>query len=393
MAYNPNNQNGQAIMANSAPVVIASNQTPLGISGATNIYGIVGVSGSTAIYGVIGLSGQTSDGVVSSANSSTATLGSNGVFSGTSEEITNYSSISVYVFSNVSAATDGLSIQQSSDGTNWDINDAYSVPAGVGKTFGLQSTARFFRIVYTNGATAQSSFRLQTIYHKYEQRTSSVRPQDARTNDNDFTETISYLSSFNGTSWDRTRNVEAMSAQTNGAQVGLLAVGTGPGHSRLDNTQTITANGQSRTFNARGTEQLGITVTGTWVGTLTFEYTVDGSTWIVDTTGIDANTLYQTSGGTITNGSWFFDSSSVLQYRVRSTAWTSGTANITFIGSLGTAILYGSIIAPRPDRIGVAHTWKSANYTTTQTGAALWTPAGGKKINLTRTFIKINTNH
>ena len=375
MAYYPNNPNGQATMADSSPVVIASNQTPLSISGTPSITGIVGVSG------------QTADGFVSTANSSTATLGSNAVFSGTSEEITNYSSVSVYVFSNVSGATDGLSMQQSSDGTNWDIIDVYSVPAGVGKTFGLQCTARFFRVVYTNGSTAQSSFRLQTIFHKFEQRTSSVRPQDGRTNDNDFSETISYTSTYNGLSWDRTRSADAMTAQTNGLQVGLLAVGVGPGHSRLDNTQTITANSQSRTFNARGTEQLNISIAGTWVGTITFEYTIDGSTWIVDTTGIDANTLYQTSGSTTINGTWFFDSSSVIQYRVRSTAWTSGTAIITFVGSIGSVITYGPIINARPDRIGVAHVWKGANYTTTQTGAAIWTPASGKRVNLTRLVV------
>jgi len=110
------------------------------------------------------------------------------------------------VISNVASATDGLSIQQSSNGTNWDILDVYTVPAATGKTFGVQCTAKFFRVVYTNGGTIQASFRLQVIFHKYAQRTSSIRPQDARSNDNDFTETVAYLSGYNGTSWDRLRS-------------------------------------------------------------------------------------------------------------------------------------------------------------------------------------------
>lgn len=51
MAYNPNNPNGQATMANSAPVVIASNQTAIPISdngGIITVDGSVTVTQSTA---------------------------------------------------------------------------------------------------------------------------------------------------------------------------------------------------------------------------------------------------------------------------------------------------------------------------------------------------------
>lgn len=149
---------------------------------------------------------ESGGGTISTNNSSTATLGIGAAFTGTADEVTNYSSVTVNVISNVASATDGLSIQQSSDGANWDITDVYTVPAATGKTFGVQCTARYLRVVYTNGGTGQGSFRLQTILHRYEQRTSSVRPQDARSNDNDFNETISYLSGYNGTTWDRLRS-------------------------------------------------------------------------------------------------------------------------------------------------------------------------------------------
>lgn len=323
MAYNSNNPNGQATMANSSPVVIASNQSPLPITGSvavintlptTDVFGTGtlgalnaavtvtsnGISGCIinirgTLVGTVVLEGSTdgftnaqnisvlnlstglnqssgmtaagyyrginaaawtqlrirvsvytsgtstgtinlsqehnvftvvqqqasnlnmtatvstlpAEGVVSATNSSTATLGIGGVFTGTAVDITNYSSISVLVISNVASATDGLSIQQSSDGTNWDNLDVYTIPAATGKNFGVQCVGTQLRVVYTNGGTGQGSFRLQTILHKNMQRGSSVRPQDGRTNDNDFGEYLSYLMAYNSGSnaWDRLKAV------------------------------------------------------------------------------------------------------------------------------------------------------------------------------------------
>src|SRR3989304_6254497 len=58
--------------------------------------------------------------VVSTNNSSISTLGISGVFTGTWEDILNYAMVSVQVYSSHASATDGLSIQWSSNGTNID---------------------------------------------------------------------------------------------------------------------------------------------------------------------------------------------------------------------------------------------------------------------------------
>jgi hypothetical protein len=187
------------------------------------------------------------------------------------------------------------------------------------------------------------------------------------------------LAAYNGSTWDRLRTVEGVA---NNASTGIQAAGSGPGFSRVV-TGSITANGQSVTINAKGTEQLGVTLAGTWSGTVVVEYTIDDSTWVQDDTGIVASTLLQASGSFTANTTVFVDSSSVSQYRVRSTAWTSGTLNVTMIGSHGTAINYGSIINPRPDRIGAALVHKDVEYTSAQTGTAVWTPASGKKFVVT----------
>jgi hypothetical protein len=158
---------------------------------------------------VTSFSGSGTASAVSTANSTTATLTAASVFTGTSEDISAYASVTIAVFADQASATDGLQLQQSSNGSNWDIVDSYTIPASTGKTFGVQVTAKFFRVVYTNGGTNQGAFRLQTIYHAIMLNASSVRPQDARTNENDMQEVISYCAGYNGTTWDRLRATTA----------------------------------------------------------------------------------------------------------------------------------------------------------------------------------------
>lgn len=163
---------GQALMAASVPVVLASNQTALAV---------------------------TQPSVVSTANSSTATLAISGVFTGISENVQDYATIEINVFSDVASAALGLSIQQSSNGTNWDIIDTYTIPAATGKVFCIGPGARFFRIVYTNGATGQAAFRLQTVFHYNTVRASSHSLAETITNQNDAELVIAQLRGSDGT--------------------------------------------------------------------------------------------------------------------------------------------------------------------------------------------------
>ena len=124
-------------------------------------------------------------GNVSTANSTSTPLSGGATFTGTSEDITNYSAIFVNVFADVASGTDGLSVEQSSDGTNWDNTDSYTIPAGTGKNFSINPNSQFFRVVYTNGAGAQSSFRLQTVYKNQNAKPSSHRVEDEVIGDDD----------------------------------------------------------------------------------------------------------------------------------------------------------------------------------------------------------------
>jgi len=143
-----------------------------------------------------------------SANSTTSVLGNGGVFTGTSVDVSGYATINVSVFTDQASATNGLSMQQSSDGTNWDVTDTYTVAAqaaGGGKTYAVQVSAKYFRVVYTNGATPQTAFRLQTLLKIGMDPANSVRPQDAYSNENDVQQTEAFGMLYNGTTWDRAR--------------------------------------------------------------------------------------------------------------------------------------------------------------------------------------------
>lgn len=159
------------------------------------------------------------NGTVSTNNSSTATLLAAAVFTGTAEDALNYNEIRVSLIASHASATDGLSIQQSSDNSNWDFADTYTIAAATAKTFAVPRQARYVRVVYTNGGTNQSSFRLQTILNRVATMASSQRAADGYTNETDLEEMWAFNSLYNGTTWDRMRG-----DTTNGLDVDVTRV-------------------------------------------------------------------------------------------------------------------------------------------------------------------------
>jgi hypothetical protein len=53
-----------------------------------------------------------------------------------------------------------LYYEQSPDNVNWDISEAISIAAGIGQGIVREIIARYVRVRYVNGATAQTAFRL-----------------------------------------------------------------------------------------------------------------------------------------------------------------------------------------------------------------------------------------
>jgi len=91
---------------------------------------------------------------------------------------------------------------------------------------------------------------------------------------------------------------------------------------------TITAVSQNVALTVDGGGGFGVLITGiAWTGTIEIEGTVDGTTW----SAIRANPIGASAGpvtSTTANGTWSGICGGLQQIRVRSSAWSSGTANI-----------------------------------------------------------------
>lgn len=98
---------------------------------------------------------------ISTVNSSTANLASAATFTGTAEDMLGYASVQVN-FKADQAAT--IQVQQSTDSTNWDISDSYTVSANTGDSRAFKANARYVRVLVTNnGGSTTTVLRLQTI--------------------------------------------------------------------------------------------------------------------------------------------------------------------------------------------------------------------------------------
>lgn len=269
------------------------------------------------------------NGTISANNSSVATLNSGVVFTGTSDEVLNYNEIRVSVFSNVASATDGLSIQQSSDNSNWDITDNYTIPAGVGKTYSVPRQARYFRIVYTNGGTNQASFRLQTILNREGVGSSSQRPSDSYTNETDLEQVQAFGMVYDSTTglWNRAK--------------GDATGGTTIQH-RPDNTTTgsIVANGGTVTATVTpGMAGWTMGYYGTYAtgASLTMEASFDGGLTYASVRMLQGSSGvlgYVVTISAVSNSTSYFVAdipSGATHIRVRCSAWAAPTGTINIV--------------------------------------------------------------
>ena len=64
--------------------------------------------------------------VISSSNSSNSTLSSTSTFTGSSEDVSSYHTVSVMIETDVKSAEDGLTLEYSQNGTIWLISEKYT---------------------------------------------------------------------------------------------------------------------------------------------------------------------------------------------------------------------------------------------------------------------------
>jgi hypothetical protein len=111
--------------------------------------------------------GTFGDGIADSTNSTTANLGSSATYTGTWYDITEFAGISVTLSGTVAGATGTLKMEFSTDASavirsiQIPILDLTAEPPHT-----LARIAKWFRVVYVNDSTAQTTFNLTTLYHK-----------------------------------------------------------------------------------------------------------------------------------------------------------------------------------------------------------------------------------
>ncbi|MEM4430207.1 MAG: hypothetical protein QXM08_03525 [Thermofilaceae archaeon] len=89
--------------------------------------------------------------------STTTALAAGASWTSPTVDMLNHSKLYVTVFADQAGT---LYIEQSPDGTNWDVSESISVSAGAGVAVVREIAARYCRVRYVNGATAQTVFRL-----------------------------------------------------------------------------------------------------------------------------------------------------------------------------------------------------------------------------------------
>ena len=155
---------GQNTMANSAPVVIASDQSAIPVS--------------------INNFPASDEGFVSIVNSTTTPLAGGGTFTGTGEDVTLWTTISVSVFAdaNANGIFKGLSLEFSPDNLNWVATQLIPYSASIAINITIPALQNWFRVrfITNSGASgAQTIFRLQTVFksHALPAVTSQETPQ------------------------------------------------------------------------------------------------------------------------------------------------------------------------------------------------------------------------
>ena len=115
---------------------------------------------------------------VDANNSTTTPLLADATFTGTATEILHFAAITILIHTDVVSADNGLVIQFSPDGTDWHDGEAYTIPANSTKFFTPPVQGRYYRVVYTNGGSDQTTLHIHTVLKKSPVKWSSHNIQD-----------------------------------------------------------------------------------------------------------------------------------------------------------------------------------------------------------------------
>lgn len=121
------------------------------------------------------------DAEVDENNSTTTPLSGNADFTGTATDVRGYGGITVSIYADQDSDANGMRFEFSTDATNWDINEGggFDYEGSTGRQFQFNVQAQYFRVVFQNGSSSQSVFRLQTLLHKVPPAITTIHRADA----------------------------------------------------------------------------------------------------------------------------------------------------------------------------------------------------------------------
>ena len=96
--------------------------------------------------------------------------------------------------------------------------------------------------------------------------------------------------------------------------------------------QTLGALNATAAVTTEDADEISISVTGTWVGTITFQVSNDNETWF-DITLYKSDEVDKKSAtkSTTSNGLFYHPTGAFKQVRARMTSYTSGSASIKYV--------------------------------------------------------------
>jgi hypothetical protein len=124
------------------------------------------ISGTQPVSGTVTANSGTSGLTV--FTDSAVNLGSSATFTGTSRDAGATPAFNLFVVNAVADQVGTVRIEKSTDNTNWRRATAdVAVAANVGVELTVRVTARYHRVVYVNGASAQGQFSLTSAYQRH----------------------------------------------------------------------------------------------------------------------------------------------------------------------------------------------------------------------------------
>jgi hypothetical protein len=329
MSYNPSNPNGQATSANSAPVVLASDQSAVPISDNGSS---LTVDGSVTVSGTV------------TANAGTGTMN------------VSVQNASIPVTDNGSSLTVDGSVSVSNFPATQPVSGTVTIQDG-GNTITVDGT------VDTELPAA-------------------VALSDALSNPTTPIVGAANLG-FNGTTWDRLKTDASLAGNgANDTSVGILAAGIGPGFSiRMNPANLGTAANSASTMNVDGANSITVAIATTTTGTFIIEGTADNTNWVTLEVFEGSQDIW-VSGQNITPTAGRVYQLLTQGYRqVRLRTVTTLGATVSHFVTLSSAqqFLGGIDTGPAPHNFGYTIIHRDGEYATQQTGVALWTPAAGRR--------------